>query len=75
MEILNFSASSATGILTLEDLKRKYTLAILGANKGNRTRTARDLGIGIRTLQRHLNKWGESGGRGDRTPKAVTPTD
>lgn len=41
---------------TLEEVKWRYTCQILKSNRGDRRRTALQLGIGIRTLQRLLKK-------------------
>ena len=43
---------------TLKDIKKRYILARLEHFKGNRTHTAKSLGIGIRTLQRNLKEFG-----------------
>jgi len=54
-------------ILTLADAKdkfqRDYINEVLALNNGNRTKTARDLGVDPRTVFRHLEK--ESDGPGD----------
>lgn len=38
----------------LSEVEKQHILQVLESNKFNRTRTAKDLGIGIRTLQRKL---------------------
>ncbi len=43
----------------LEETEREHVLAALGHFKGNRTRTAEALGIGLRTLGLKLKKWKE----------------
>ena len=52
-------------ILTLSDAKdkfqREYINEVLALNNGNRTKTARDLGVDPRTVFRHLEKEGEPG--------------
>ena len=45
-----------------EDFQRRYVLEVLERNNGNRTQTARDLGVDPRTIFRHLEK--EQGGGG-----------
>jgi len=45
-----------------EQWQRNYINEVLGLNGGNRTRTARDLGVDPRTIFRHLEK--EEGGEG-----------
>jgi transcriptional regulator with GAF, ATPase, and Fis domain len=45
-----------------EQWQRNYINEVLGLNGGNRTRTARDLGVDPRTIFRHLEK--EEGGDG-----------
>jgi len=44
--------------LTLEELERRYIAATLRAHGGNRTQASRQLGIGIRTLQRKIQRYG-----------------
>ncbi len=41
-----------------EDFQRKYILEVLERNNGNRTKTARDLGVDPRTIFRYLEKEG-----------------
>lgn len=43
---------------TLADLEKEIILLVLEKNNGNRAKTARDLEIGIRTLQRKLGLYG-----------------
>jgi DNA-binding NtrC family response regulator len=45
-----------------EKWQREYINEVLGLNAGNRTKTARDLGVDPRTIFRHLEK--EEGGDG-----------
>jgi transcriptional regulator with GAF, ATPase, and Fis domain len=53
-------------ILTLAEAKekfqREYINEVLALNNGNRTKTARDLGVDPRTIFRHLEKESENGG-------------
>ena len=42
------------------DVTREEILKALEHNRGNRQRTARSLGIGVRTLGLKLKKWKES---------------
>ncbi len=42
--------------------QREYINKILARNNGNRTKTARDLGVDPRTIFRHLEKEGKDGG-------------
>jgi DNA-binding NtrC family response regulator len=53
-------------ILTLAEAKdkfqRDYINEVLALNNGNRTKTARDLGVDPRTVFRHLEKEGGEGG-------------
>jgi transcriptional regulator with GAF, ATPase, and Fis domain len=52
-------------ILTLQDAKdkfqREYINEVLALNNGNRTKTARDLGVDPRTVFRHLEKESDDG--------------
>lgn len=56
------------GHAKLEDVERFLILATLRRTRYNRTKTARLLGIGIRTLQRKLKQYGE----GDILPQMDT---
>ena len=60
---LGLDADSLPQILTLADAKdkfqRDYINEVLALNNGNRTKTARDLGVDPRTVFRHLEKEGD----------------
>ncbi len=45
-----------------EEFQRKYVLEVLERNNGNRTQTARDLGVDPRTIFRYLERESQSGG-------------
>jgi transcriptional regulator with GAF, ATPase, and Fis domain len=53
-----------------EDFQRRYILEVLERNNGNRTKTARDLGVDPRTIFRYLEKEGgpPPGGHGGSIP-------
>jgi DNA-binding NtrC family response regulator len=53
-----------------EKFQREYINQVLELNNGNRTKTARDLGVDPRTIFRHLEKeeGGEGGEVGDSDP-------
>jgi transcriptional regulator with GAF, ATPase, and Fis domain len=59
-EDLDLGAGAETAILPLEkakeDFQRRYVLEVLERNNGNRTQTARDLGVDPRTIFRYLEK-------------------
>jgi transcriptional regulator with GAF, ATPase, and Fis domain len=59
-EDLDLGAGAESSILPLEKAKeefqRKYVLEVLERNNGNRTQTARDLGVDPRTIFRYLEK-------------------
>jgi transcriptional regulator with GAF, ATPase, and Fis domain len=59
-EDLDLGANSESPILPLEKAKeefqRKYVLEVLERNNGNRTQTARDLGVDPRTIFRYLER-------------------
>ncbi len=59
-EDLDLGAGAETAILPLEKAKeefqRRYVLDVLERNNGNRTQTARDLGVDPRTIFRYLEK-------------------
>src|SRR6476660_10121960 len=63
-EDLGLTADVLPAILPLSDAKekfqREYINEVLELNNGNRTKTARDLGVDPRTIFRHLEK--EEGG-------------
>ena len=44
--------------LTLEEVEKKYILSTLDKNKGNKSKSAIELGIGRKTLHRKLNEYG-----------------
>ena len=47
------------GKLKLADIEREAILATLARNNGHRQKSARALGIGVRTLGLKLKKWKE----------------
>ena len=49
--------SSADLTLPLDEVERRYILAVLEANEGNRKKTAEPLGIGEATLYRKLRAY------------------
>ena len=55
------TASITTLAQACEDFKRRYILEVLERNNGNRTKTARDLGVDPRTIFRHLEKESDDG--------------
>ncbi len=63
-EDLDLGKAAESSILPLEKAKeefqRKYVLEILERNNGNRTQTARDLGVDPRTIFRFLEREGHS---------------
>ena len=73
-EDLDLSPDDLPAILPLADAKekfqREYINEVLALNSGNRTKTARDLGVDPRTIFRHLEK-GEGDGSLDDHPPEV----
>jgi len=75
-EDLDLSPDELPTILPLADAKerfqREYINEILALNDGNRTKTARDLGVDPRTVFRHLEKedGSELGDAKDELPEA-----
>ena len=59
-EDLGLSGDNLPSILPLaaakEKFQRDYINEVLALNNGNRTKTARDLGVDPRTIFRHLEK-------------------
>jgi transcriptional regulator with GAF, ATPase, and Fis domain len=73
---LGINPDEIPAILPLADARerwqRSYINEVLGLNGGNRTKTARDLGVDPRTIFRHLEK--EEGSDGsDTTPSPDVP--
>jgi transcriptional regulator with GAF, ATPase, and Fis domain len=60
VEDLDLGTSAEAPILPLEkakeDFQRRYVLEVLERNNGNRTQTARDLGVDPRTIFRYLER-------------------
>jgi len=50
-------AEPISPILSLDDMNRKHTLETLDRLHGNKSETARVLGITVRTLYNWLNRW------------------
>jgi hypothetical protein len=60
-----------------EDFQRQYVLEMLERNNGNRTQTARDLGVDPRTIFRYLEKEQDpipSGGSGAGSSPSASPS-
>jgi len=59
-EDMDLTAEAMVAIVPLaqarEDFQRKYVLDVLERNNGNRTKTARDLGVDPRTIFRYLER-------------------
>ena len=55
---LPITSSGPTRPVLFKDIERKAIEDALGANDGNRTRTAKQLGISLRTLQYRLKEYG-----------------
>jgi transcriptional regulator with GAF, ATPase, and Fis domain len=72
-EDLGIDPDEIPAILPLADARerwqRAYINEVLGINGGNRTKTARDLGVDPRTIFRHLEK--EEGGEGTGGPSPL----
>ncbi len=70
---LGINLDEIPAILPLADARerwqRSYINEVLGLNGGNRTKTARDLGVDPRTIFRHLEK--EEGGEGSDAPPSL----
>jgi transcriptional regulator with GAF, ATPase, and Fis domain len=68
-EDLDLKSDDLPPILPLADAKekfqREYINEVLALNGGNRTKTARDLGVDPRTIFRHLEKEDTEGNQGD----------
>ncbi len=77
-EDLDLGVGEAPAIVPLEkakeDFQRRYVLEVLERNNGNRTQTARDLGVDPRTVFRYLEREhapipSSGAGDSDRSPK------
>ena len=73
-EDLDLSPDDLPSILPLAEAKekfqREYINEVLALNAGNRTKTARDLGVDPRTIFRHLEKGDGDGSLDDNAPEA-----
>jgi transcriptional regulator with GAF, ATPase, and Fis domain len=71
---LELGAASEAPILPLEkakeDFQRRYVLEVLERNNGNRTQTARDLGVDPRTIFRYLEREANPIPAGGHTPSS-----
>lgn len=61
------------GQARLEDVERHLIMATLRRTRYNRTKTAKLLGIGIRTLQRKLKQYSEERGLAANQPQSDIP--
>jgi transcriptional regulator with PAS, ATPase and Fis domain len=52
-------------VMSIAELEKRYVLEVLERFRGNRTKTAKALGIGANTLWRKLKSWGVPPARGD----------
>lgn len=52
-------------VMSIAELERRYVMEVLDRYNGNRTRTAKALGIGANTLWRKLKGWGVPPARGE----------
>jgi transcriptional regulator with GAF, ATPase, and Fis domain len=72
-EDLDLSPDDLPSILPLADAKekfqREYINEVLALNAGNRTKTARDLGVDPRTIFRHLEKGEGEGALDEQSPE------
>jgi len=59
--ILAMNGDSASSGGVLEDLERRTIMKILDKHNGHRLRTAKELGIGLRTLGMKLKKYKDEG--------------
>jgi transcriptional regulator with PAS, ATPase and Fis domain len=59
--IARWDADNGVSISTMAKVERDHIFFVLKYHEGNRTKTAKTLGIGIRTLQRKLKKYQEAG--------------
>ena len=58
-----------------EKFQREYIIEVLERNNGNRTKTARDLGVDPRTIFRYLEKEDGGGGEGGEGDDGDLPDD
>jgi DNA-binding NtrC family response regulator len=61
------------GQARLDDVERYLIMATLRRTRYNRTKTARLLGIGIRTLQRKLKQYAEERVSNESQPQSAIP--
>jgi DNA-binding NtrC family response regulator len=67
------SPSLSGPVRSLDEIGKDYILAVLDRNGGNRTQTAKQLGIGSATLSRKLKLYGVVGGSHSSDGKDQTP--
>jgi len=76
-EDLDLNADALEPILPLaqakEEFQKRYINEVLDRNGGNRTKTAKDLGVDPRTIFRHLEKQALGGGDGDPSDSDIDP--
>ncbi|MCZ7644862.1 MAG: hypothetical protein M5U26_06200 [Planctomycetota bacterium] len=53
----------------MEEVERRYILAVYEKARGNKTQAAKMLGIGLKTLYRKLEKYGLGGDGNDEAAK------
>ena len=58
-----FNQTHINDVLSMAEVEKKQIFLALEATGGNRTRAAKILGIGLRTLRRKLNQYGDSAAR------------
>ena len=59
------AAEDPAELVPLEEVERRYILRVLEAVRGNRTSTARVLGLDRKTLVRKLGQYKEAGAESD----------
>lgn len=57
--------------MTLDKLIQIYTLKTLSEQKGNRTKTAKALGVSTRTIRNYINEWQKQGIQIDTSEEAI----
>ena len=57
---ISSSSSGAAGLITVDELERRYIERVLAVTSGNKSRAAQILGFDRRTLYRKIERYGRS---------------
>ncbi len=72
-EALRLLNDRRADVQATREFQKRYVNDVLERNAGNRTKTAKDLGVDPRTIFRHLERM-EAAARGEAPPPEEDPT-